>query len=419
MTVATLTPAKPLVLRAWYLTAIVPILLVVGAARYFKEEKKVDVLTAKVGYEDVSATVSANGTVVPIDDYPARAAFTGQVDKIYVHLGQKVRPGDPLLHMKDQYAASRLESARAALLETEVSNENVEHNGSKEDQIAFNADLQHARAEQESASSALATLKQLQAIGSASDAEIAAASQRLDAAQTSLGALKERTNNRYSETDRLSWKARLAAQRAALQAEQVSYANSNLTAPVSGTVYILPVALYDFVPAGGDMLHIADFSKLHINADFYEADAAQLRVGQPVKITWDGSSKRSWQGKVVAKPLALSGAGAFRTGRSIIEFNDQAGDIPVNTIVTVVVTTATHSHVIAIPREALQSDGDDRFVFSVVSGMLKRVPVRVGIVNAMQAEITDGLKPNDTITLRSLGDQKMKEGVGVIEDRKE
>ena len=415
MSSTTLALSKPIALRAWHLILVVAILLTASSVALFSNgDQKVEVEAATVGYHDIDASVTATGTVVPENDYPARATFTGLVDKIYVHLGQKVHVGDPLVHMKDQYAVPRLENAKASLLATEVSNENIEHNGSREDLIGLTAEMERANAEQSAASSALKTLKQLQANGSAADAEIAAATQRLDSANVAVETLQQRTTDRYSKTDIQSWKARLAAEKAALEAEKVSYSNSNITSPVSGTVYILPVALYDFVPAGGDMLHIADFSKLRINADFYEADVSRLQIGQPVKVTWDGNPHKSWQGTIVARPFALNGGGAFRTGRSVIEFNDQAGDIPVNTNVTVMVTTETHRHVITIPRDGLQTDGSIHFVFRVVDGQLTRTPVQIGILSAMQAEITEGLKPNDVIALHPLGDLKMKDGAKVM-----
>ena len=417
MTATAVALSKPIILRAWHLVAILALVLAAAGAMFSKGDKKVGVAVVTVGYQDINAAISATGTVVPKNDYPARATFTGLVDKIYVHLGQKVSVGDPLVHMKDQYAVPRLANARASLLATEVSNENIQQNGSKEDRIGIAADMERAQAELSAASSALATLKQLQANGSASDAEVAAATQRLSAAHVAVDAVKARSTDRYSATDIQSWKARLAAERAALEAEKVSYSNSNLTSPVAGTVYILPVSLYDFVPAGGDMLHIADFSKLRINADFYEADVSKLRVGQAVKVTWDGSPNKSWQGKIVDRPFALNGGGSFRTGRSVIEFDDQAGDIPVNTNVNVLVTTETHHHVVAIPREGLQTDGADHYVFKVVDGQLVRTPVQVGIINAMQAEITQGLKPNDVIALHALDDEKLKDGAKVTTNR--
>src|SRR5439155_20908468 len=137
----------------------------------------------------------------------------------------------------DQYAASRVASAQANLQATELSKENVERSGSQEDRIGFASDLVKAEDEEKAATASLQTLKELEARGSASPAEVVGAEQRLKDADAGLRALKERTTSRYSATDLASWNRRLAADKAALAAEQVSYANANIRSPISGTVY--------------------------------------------------------------------------------------------------------------------------------------------------------------------------------------
>ncbi len=318
-----------------------------------------------------------------------------------------------LVDMKDQYAYSRLANARAELESAEVSDENVESNGSQEDRIGFATDLVKARSEQNAAANALSTLKQLNAHGSASDAEVDAGVQRLESANTALNDLLERSTARYSKADIASWKARVAADKASMRAEKVSYANAHVTSPIAGTVYELPVSQYDFVPAGTDLLHVADLSKMRIRADFYELDVDKLRVGQPVKITWEGVPHQSWQGRLVEKPMAVTGEGIRRMGRATIEINDQAGDLPVNTNVTVVVTIARDAHALTIPREALHTEGTAYFTYRIVDGKLEKTPVEIGIFNPEHVEITKGLSPNDVIALHAMDDEKLADNLKV------
>lgn len=387
--------------------------LIGAAALFSSQRRRVEVVTASPVYEDIESSISATGTVVPLHDFSARADFSGLVNGIYVHLGEKVHPGQLLVRMKDQYAAPRVDNARAALEAAEVNNENVQNNGSREDHIAFATDLARAQDEEKSAADSLATLQRLEANGSASEAEVAAAAQRHADAGAALRALQQRMTTRYSPTDRASWEARVAADKASLQAEKVSFSNANLTSPVDGTVYLLPVSLYDFVPAGADLLHIADITKLRIDADFYEADVSKLRVGQPVRITWDGNSNKSWHGKLAVRPFALSGNGSLRTGRSSIEFEDPASDIPVNTNVTVVVTADTHRHVLTVPREAIHYEGAARFVYRVDGGRLQRTAVQVGMLNALRAEITSGLSTGDLVALHAAGNERLRDEMHV------
>ena len=246
------------------------------------------------------------------------------------HVGQKVHAGEMLLRMKDQYAVPRVDNAQVALDDAEVSAQNVQQNGSQEDRIQLAAETAKAQTERDQAAKALAAMKQIQANGSVTEAEVDAATERLQVAEANLRATHERLTNRYSEQDRQSWKDRIAADKATLQAEKVSWANANIASPIAGTVYALSAAQYDFVPAGADLLHVADMSHVQIRADFEEPDIGKLFIGLPVTVIWDGQPGRTWRGHLSqnrwqSRLLRRNAA----TGHCIVALDDDlAGDLP-------------------------------------------------------------------------------------------
>lgn len=389
------------------------VLLVLGVALaaagcwYALSQREIPVDVVSPQYEDISSTVSSMGTVIPVHDFPARAQFSGLVEKIYVHVGQKVHAGQMLVELKDQYALPRLRNAIADLKNAQMALQNVENNGSQEDRIGFDADLKRARMERDAAATSLETLKQLEQRGSVSDAEVLAGIQRLQTAESTLDSLQQRMQHRYSSDDLASWKDRVSADEAVVGAERVSWGNAHIATPIAGTVYIIPVSPYDFVAAGSDLLHVADLSKLEVRADFFEPDIGKLRVGEPVTIGWDGAPGRSWHGHIISKPMAIDRNGPLSTGRCTIAL-DSVNDLPVNTNVTVVINVQSHDHVLTVPREALHGAGDAQFVYLLANGRLAKTPVTVGLVNAMRAEVTGGLKPQDAIILRSTDNQALR-----------
>lgn len=407
--------AKPRVLHGWQIAVLIAILVIVAAATYASLRTKADVRVTNPKYEDIESTISTTGTVVPVHDYPARANFSGLVEGIYVKLGQKVHKGQVLVLMKDQYALPRVETARAALRDAELNRKNVINNGSQEDRIVFAADLSRAQTEEKNAAVNLDTLKQLQAKGSASGAEVEAATRQLNTARENLRVLQERMSNRYSSEDKASWNAKVAADRANLQAEKISFANAHITTPISGTVYLLPVTLYDFVPAGADLLSVADLTRLKIRAEFDEADMGRLQLGAPVKISWDGAPNRTWQGRIDTKPLAVQRSGPRTVGQCTITIADDQEDLPVNTNVSLVVTLERHQHVLSIPRAALYTDGPQQFVYKVEGDRLKKVTVQTGLAGPMNIEITGGLTAADAIALHAMDDHKLAPNLRVKE----
>ena len=389
-------------IRKWHLVLLVCALVIVGAAAYSSRGKDIEVQVTSPAYKDLESTVGTGGTVVPLDEFPARANFSGIVDKINVHLGQKVHPGQLLLTMKDQYALSRLENARSALEAAKVSEQDAQNSGSPEERIAYDSDRRKALEEQQAASAALDTLRELRQRGSVSDAEVALGEQRLRTANENLQALDARNKQRYTPADLKTLQVKLSAAKAAFAAEQVSYHNAYITSPISGTVYIIPVSQYDFVPVGADLLHVADLTKIKVHADFDEADISRLRDGQPVKINWDGRPNRTWHGHVEHAPMAVTAQGPRDIGQCTIAVDDADGDLPADSHVTVTVTIDTHHHALAIPRAALHTEGTSRYVFRVVDDKLQKTPVRVGLASLLDAEITAGLRPSDVVVIRAV-----------------
>jgi HlyD family secretion protein len=389
-------------------------LLIIGVAVFLYRDRAVEVQSVSPAYEDIETTVSATGNVRPTNDFAARATFAGIVDNIYVHLGQKVQPGQKLLQVRDQFAQSRIDNARAALLSSELNAENLRQNGSKEEKIAQASDLERAQGEASSASKSLATIQQLRKVGSASDAEVTAASQRLNTANASLQAAKERFQARYRPEDLKSTEAKVDAAKASLAGERVSYKNANVVSPIQGTVYLLPVNRYDFVQMGADLVHVANLKKLSVRASFYEADIRQLKTGEPVSIAWGtGAPGRSWTGRLESKPMAVSGDGVLRTGVCTVEITSDTDGLPVNTSVTVTATVQKHSHVMTLPREAVRDEGSGHFVYRVIGGRLEKTPVQIGLVNAMRAEITSGLKSNDQVAVHALDGETLRNNLHI------
>jgi HlyD family secretion protein len=400
-------------IRKWHVTAIASVVLLIAGLIYSRDSKRVEVRVMSPTYQDIASTVSTTGAVAPVNDFTARANFSGMVDKIYVHLGQKVHAGQMVILMKDQFADSRLIAARAALESSEVNEENVKMNGSQEDRIGFAADLVRAQNEQAAAASAYSTLQELAKRGSVSEAEVEAGRQRLQAADAGVRALNDRTTKRYSDVDVKSWKDKVAADKATLAAEKVSYANAHIATPISGTVYVLPVSQYDFVNMGSELLHVADLTKTQVHAGFDELDIGKLQIGERVAITWDGKPGQTWDGRIAQKPLALTHSGDRNVGQCIIDIDNPKADLPIGTNVAVVVTDAKHSHVLTVPRLALHTDGAAHFVYRVWGGKLTRTPVDIGILNPMLAEITKGIEPGDVIAMNATDDHKLTDDLSV------
>jgi len=373
----------------------------------------VEVHVAAVTRQSLISSVSTNGKVEPIGEFQAYAPAAGIVAKVYVEVLQKVKVGDLLLKMDDSDAVAKLAAANATLRAAEATLHDMEHGGSQEEHIALTGDLSRAQLQQQQTTKDLAALKQLEQKGAASASEVAAAEERLQTAESTLQAVQSRTTQRYSPTDKARVEAQVADARAALTAAQSSYAAFNIRTPKAGTVYSIPVSTYDFVPAGENLVDVADLNKIQVHAYFDEPEIGKLSVGQAVKITWDARPNQTWHGHISIAPTTVITYGTRNVGECIITVDDARGELLPNTNVIVTVTTAQRFNALSIPREALHTDGGD-FVYRVVNGKLVRTPVQIGVAtNLIRAEITGGLTEKDTVALGAINNHELSNGLPV------
>jgi HlyD family secretion protein len=400
---------NPFLLWGTFLAVVV--LIVVGVRSFTRE--KVEIRAAAVNHQNLLSTVSTNGRVEPVEIFQAHAPAPGVVEKLYVEVGQKVKAGDLLVRMEDADTVSRLATAKSTLEAAHLNLENLQQSGSQEERLALQADLNRAEMRKKQAETDLAALRQLQQKGAASAAEVTSAQQRLQEATSALENTQQRGTQRYSPGDHARAQAQVADAQAAVSAAQSSYAAANIRSPLSGTVYSIPVSAFDFVPAGEDLLDVADLNRIQVRAYFDEPEIGKLAVGQAVKIVWDAKPNQTWHGHISRAPSTVITYGTRNVGEAIITVDDAHGDLLPNTNVTVTVTTSQRFNVLSVPREALRTEGASDYVFRVIAGKLVRTPVQVGVVNLTRVEITGGLTEKDTVALSATSNRDLSHGLAV------
>lgn len=396
---------------AWGSLILVVVLAVLLLRSFTREIVRVRI--APVTYQDLLSTVSTNGKVEPIEEYQAHAPAAGVVEHIYVVVGQKVKKGDLLIKLDDSDAVSRMATANASLKSAEATNTDLQQGGTQEERIAISGDLNRARLQQQQASKDLTALQQLQQRGAASAGEVESAKQRLEVANSTLQGVEQRSSRRYSITDHSRTAAQIKEARAALALARSSYAGANIRSPIAGSVYSIPISVYDFVPAGEDLLDVADLNRIQVLAYFDEPEIGKLAQGQAVKIVWDAKPLQAWHGHISQAPTTVISYNTRNVGECFITVDDAKNDLPPNSNVTVTVTTKQRFNALSIPREALHTEGTNNYVYRVIHQRLVWTPVKVGVVNLNRAEITSGLTEKDVVALNATNNRDLSNGLEV------
>jgi len=370
------TEQKRSFLPALWLAGIAVAVVVVLSIRSLTHEV-VAVKVAPVTYRMLSLKVSTNGKVEPEEPFQAHAPSAGVVEKIYVDEGQQVKAGQLLVRMDDADAQSRVASAKATLAQAELQLSDLDKGGSSDERSMFAANVNSARLEQQAAAENLKAVQALEAKGSASLSEVSAAQQRLRTAEVGLQNSSARLTNRYGAGDKASAEARVADARAALAAAEKGLDGADIRSPIAGSVYYIPVSEFDFVPAGDDLVYVADLNRLLIRAYFDEPEIGKLADGQPVQIVWEAKPGHIWHGHILHIPNTIINYNTRNVGEAILSVDDAHGDLPPNSNVTVTVIEAEKPNVLSIPREALHTDGGRNFVYRIVGGKLVQTQVQL------------------------------------------
>lgn len=396
---------------------MVAVILIAGGLLYLRlpsSRDRVVIRTARVERQDLVSTVSTNGRVEPVVDFQAHAPAAGVIDALPVKLGQRVTKGQELVRLNATDAQSKVAAAQASLVGAMGTLKNMQAGGTQEELLSQRSDLAAAQAQQRQAAVTLSSLQALQAKGAASANEVAAAQQRLSDAQSRLAQIQTRMHARYSPTDLATQRAQVLEARSALSSAESGISSLDVHSPISGTVYSLPYARYDFVPAGDALVNVADLNHLQVRAYFDEPEIGKLVAGEPVRIVWDAKPNEVWHGHVTQAPTTvITYNGTRNVGVCLISIDDPNGDLIPNTNVTVTVTTSQRSGVLSLPREALHTDGTRNFVYRVVNEKLVRTPVTIGLINLTRVEITGGLRLGDVVALGATTDVDLTNGMRV------
>jgi len=393
----------------WLGAGVILVLVFLSVRSLTRERLQVRVVAAS--RQSLESSISTNGRVEPVMNYPVFSPLATTVKAVHVQTGDQVEAGKILLTLDDIQARARVAAAEAGLRTAEAMLDVAMHNGTLAERQASAADITRLQIEHDQAQHDLDALTKLNAAGAASASEVAAATQRVQIAEAALEASQTSAKGHYSSTEIARAQAAVQDAEAALAAARDVESKTVVRAPASGTVYTLNVLPADYVEEGKLLLQLADLKNERVRAYFDEPEIGSLAVGQPITIKWDARPGDKWRGHIERVPVTVIQYETRRVGEALIRLDDDDNQLLPNTNVTVTVTTSSQASAIVIPREALHVENGKPFVFRVSGDELKRTAVTYGTMNLNQVAILSGLNSGDLVATGTLSGQPLQEGM--------
>jgi len=193
-----------------------------------------------------------------------------------------------------------------------------------------------------------------------------------------------------TDTELAAAEASLLQAQADVATAQRNLDQATLTAPFDGVMSDVNAQVGAQASSGTAAVTIVDRSKLHIEVNLSETDAAKVQVGQPVTLTFDALPNVTLTGTVATIAPAATVSQNVVTYPVQIEFDPGDVAVKIGMSATADIQVQKVENAILVPTRAVQTSGKTKSV-TVLQGPQKTpavVPVTTGLASGGQTEIT-------------------------------
>ena len=288
-----------------------------------KKDEQVGFVTEEVAPANIQNSITATGSVEPVDTVAVGTQVSGIIDKIYVDFNSTVKKGQVLAVLDTKNLTSTLNSAKANLQSAQANLQSA------------NAALGYQRANYN-------RYKALYQKGlvSANDFESA------------------RLSYRQAEEQVAMIKESVVAAQESVRTAQTNLGYATIVSPIDGTIINKYVAEGQTVAASfstPELFGVArDLKKMQVLADVDEADIGDVRPGESVTFTVDAYPDDTFQGTVEQVRLGGSTSNNVVTYKVVISTSNADLKLKPGMTANVTIYTQQKSGVLSVPTKALR-----------------------------------------------------------------
>jgi HlyD family secretion protein len=396
--------------KLWILGGGLAIVLIGGLSVASMQDKGIAVQAAPVGRENLQSKVSANGKVQAVTKADISANVMGQVTRLAVKEGDRVKKGDFLMEIDPRNARANAD--------------------------AMQANLQAAQSQVDSAAANLTQTK--------SDFERAKAN-RTAGIISAADFERARTAYDTAQADHKTALRRMEQARANVSQSHVGLGYSTISSPMDGVVTARRIELGETaVPgiqnqAGTVLLTVSDMSRVEAEMEVDEASIPSVKLGQEAQVRIDAYPNETFQGQVTevgGSPILKVSTNDATKFKVKVWIKNPPLTIKPGLSAQADIFTGSRDQALAIPFQALVmreiklkpgethkagTPREEEGVFLLENGKAKFVAVKTGLMGDLSVEVLSGLKGGEMLITgpnRVLRDLKGGEAVKVEKAKK-
>ncbi|MBO0345523.1 efflux RND transporter periplasmic adaptor subunit [Roseibium sp. CAU 1637] len=379
------TRRSPLRWLAWLLVVSAVVAAVLWQRGTFTpEDPTASLLTAKAKRADIEETVLATGIIRPSTLVAVGAQVSGRITGVHVVIGDKVEAGELVAEIDSVTQVNDLRTAEASLAQV------------KAQLVERQADLGLSR-------QVFERQKTLSSQNATAVSELQSAEADVKVVEAQIAALE----------------AQVDAAEVAVETAEANLDYTRITAPKAGTVLAIVNQEGQTVNAAQSaptIVVLGDLSVMTVRAEISEADVVNVSPGQPVRFTIIGEPEKSYSSTLesiepapesITSDSAISSDSSSSTDTSAIYYNgifhveNPEGRLRTYMTAEVEVILGQAQDVVTVPSTALRTTASGTNTVMVVSAdkRMQERDVTVGLNDKVNAEITTGLDPDETVVI--------------------
>ncbi len=365
------------------------VLLLALYLAFFKKDDKTQLITQSVKRVNIEQSIEAVGEVYAKKQVLVGAQVNGQITKIYVQVGDKVKTGDLIAQLEKDKQQNELDITKAQLESTKANLESK--------QVALEIAQSQYKREQ----------------------------QLYNNKATSLENLETLKNNYYT------LKANVAELNSQIVQLEISLKNAEkdlgyttITAPMDGTITNVAVDEGQSVRANDSaptIVRIADLDEMEIRMEIAEADVSKIKVGTPVKFSILNEPNTKYEASISSiDPANTTTSDATPTSSSNLSSSSSSSSSAIYYYAKVFVANkdnflrigmsvensiviASAADAVAVPTYAIKNDRGGYYVELLKGGQVAKSYVKIGIKDSVNSQILEGVSEGDLLVLSGGG----------------
>lgn len=196
------------------------------------------------------------------------------------------------------------------------------------------------------------------------------------------------------------YKAQIRQAEASMRQVYAQILDMRITAPVSGIVTAVNGEVGETVSSTSAIISLISSGALQIDVNLSEDNVANVKVGQPVRITLDAFLNTEWQGtvtKIDPASTVISGNVYYKT---TVAFDKPNSQVKAGMTANVWIKTGSSLNALSIPESAIQMRDTKTFVQVFQNNAVTEKTITTGLKNQNgMTEVASGLSEGEQIVI--------------------